>query len=120
MNREEILKTAHNCVCKDREGVYGGPEENFETIAAFWSIYLKKKVTAKDVASLMILMKTARLMSSNHESMDSWVDIAGYASCGGEIASNEINKRSAIIKDEESNAPTTFIKETIKTDDYIK
>lgn len=36
---------------------------------------------------MMILFKVARLIGSNYNSMDSWVDIIGYAACGGEIAS---------------------------------
>ena len=63
---------------------YGTPEQNFHTIAKMWSAYLRIKVTAKDVAAMMILLKVARI-ASGHGSEDSWVDVAGYAACGGEL-----------------------------------
>ena len=41
--------------------------------------------TAKDVAVMMVLFKTARIATGT-ETDDCFVDIAGYAACGGEIA----------------------------------
>jgi len=38
-----------------------------------------------DVAQMMVLMKIARLENSPTH-MDSWIDVAGYAACGGELA----------------------------------
>ena len=35
---------------------------------------------------MMILLKVARVAGGS-ESIDNWVDIAGYAACGGEIMS---------------------------------
>ena len=43
-------------------------------------------MTSYDVAVMMCLFKIARLQSSAFESVDSWVDLIGYAACGGEIA----------------------------------
>lgn len=89
MKREEILEKAKECVCTDREDQYGQPEDNFGTIADLWSTYLKKTVTSEDVAIMMMLLKIARLCNGRKDHMDSWIDIAGYAACGGEIAEKD-------------------------------
>jgi len=38
-----------------------------------------------DVAAMMALMKLGRI-AGNPAHMDSWIDLAGYSACGGEIA----------------------------------
>ena len=43
---------------------------------------------SRDVAVMMILLKIARVASSKKS--DNWVDIAGYAACGGEIDGPEL------------------------------
>lgn len=92
MTREDILDSAKNCVCNDRNGQYGEPEDNFAVIANFWQDYLyaatgeRITITAADVASMMVLFKVARIATSTGNiSADSFIDIAGYAACGGEI-----------------------------------
>jgi hypothetical protein len=85
MTRKEILETAAKCVVGDREEDYGSPEQNFDRIAAFWNIYLGGgDINAKDVAAMLALLKIARV-ASGHAKSDNWVDLAGYAACGGEI-----------------------------------
>lgn len=81
--RREILTDAAVCVCSDRNLMYGEPEDNFGVIAAMWSAYLGYPVTAADVAAMMILFKVARIATAEQPSRDSYVDIAGYAACGG-------------------------------------
>lgn len=81
--RREILTDAAVCVCSDRNLMYGEPEDNFGMIAAMWSAYLGAPVTAADVAAMMILFKVARIATAEKPSRDSYVDIAGYAACGG-------------------------------------
>jgi hypothetical protein len=57
---------------------YGDPNTSFGEIAALWSIILKKKITPKQVALMMICLKMIRLLENeNHQ--DSVIDIAGYA-----------------------------------------
>ena len=84
MKREEILNKAKVCVCGRREQDYGSPEDNFGIIADLWTAYLGKKVSSIDVAMMMVLLKTARIKNGGGTG-DSFVDIAGYAACGGEI-----------------------------------
>ena len=93
MNREQILQTALRCVLGDRQQDYGEAEDNFRTIAEFWETYLRAAcvtpgadvcINPEDVAAMMILLKVARI-SSGHAKEDNWVDISGYAACGGEL-----------------------------------
>ena len=93
MTREEILNTAKECVCGGREEDYGSPEDNFKTIADLWGTYLKRACISKDgtvcilpedVAVMLALVKIGRIASGNSKA-DNWVDLAGYAACGGEI-----------------------------------
>lgn len=44
-------------------------------------------ITAKDVAAMMGLLKVARIATGFNP--DSFVDLAGYAACAGEIATKE-------------------------------
>lgn len=95
MNKSEILKTAENIVNGDREKQYGKAENNFNTIANLWADYLSVKVEPteiepKDVAAMLALLKIARI-ASGHAKEDNWVDLAGYAACGGEIETEERN-----------------------------
>ena len=94
MTRKEILEVAEQCVCHDRNEQYGSPEDNFKTIAYLWTNYLNAGsalrpgvgivIRAKDVAAMMILLKVARVATGSG-SQDNWIDLAGYAACGGEI-----------------------------------
>lgn len=86
MKRTEVLNSANHIIHGERQEAYGTPEDNFTKIAGMWSAYLDTDITAEDVAAMMILLKTARV-KSGHGSDDNWVDIAGYAACGGEIQS---------------------------------
>lgn len=88
--RKRVLSEAERCVCGQREQDYGTPEDSFQKIGTFWTAYLNYdvKIDAEDVAAMMALLKIARI-SENPQHMDSWVDLAGYASCGGEIAGKE-------------------------------
>lgn len=96
--RSDILDLAKRCVCGDREQDYGSPEQNFERIATLWEVYLAGKCTgadvcilAQDVAAMLALLKIARI-ASGHAKADNWVDLAGYAACGGEIEMGDCNE----------------------------
>ena len=95
MTRPEILDTAKSCVCGDREHDYGTPENNFGLIAELWNCYCGRLCfTAKDVANMMILLKIARIKNGGGTG-DSYVDIAGYAACGGELLANNENSKES-------------------------
>ena len=79
-----ILDESRHCVCRSREEDYGSPEDSFGMIARLWSAYMGIQFEPVHVAEMMVLLKLARLAGGSR-SMDNWVDIAGYAACGGEI-----------------------------------
>ena len=89
--RKRVLSEAEKCVCGQREKDYGTPEDNFGRIAEFWTTYMGVEFGTVDVAIMMALLKIARI-SENLQHMDSWVDLAGYAACGGEIAGKDGTK----------------------------
>lgn len=93
MTRKEILAAAEQCVCGQRDEDYGTPEDSFGLIAELWIPVIRQCVSPgadvfippETVALMMALLKVARIIN-NPEHLDSWVDLAGYAACGGEIA----------------------------------
>lgn len=87
MKRADILKQAHRCVCGEREQEYGTPENNFSLIAKLWETYTGHEFTAKDVAMMLCLLKVARIKAGNKT--DSFTDLAGYAACAGELATED-------------------------------
>lgn len=91
MTRSDVLKAADKCVNGQRQTDYGTPEDNFTIIANLWNDYLRGDfINATDVSMMMALLKIARIKSGN-ATEDSFVDLAGYAACGGEIATKEDN-----------------------------
>lgn len=94
LTRAEVLHRAEQCVCGQREQDYGTPENNFRAIAEFWTAYLNRAciansgyadIDATDVAMMMALLKIARI-AGGAGTRDSFIDLAGYAACGGECA----------------------------------
>lgn len=86
--RQNVLNSASNCVNGHRTEDYGSPERNFEAIAQMWTAYLKAKgenvfIRPHDAATMMALMKCARIATRG--TLDCFVDLAGYAACGGEL-----------------------------------
>jgi len=87
MTRAEILAAAAQAVSHDRNATHGEPEDSFGLIAAYWTAHLDQSISRADVAVMMNLLKLARIKTSP-EHADHWIDIAGYAACGGEVATN--------------------------------
>lgn len=90
--RAEILDSAKVCVCTDRNKQYGEPEDNFRVIADMWMAHLRTKgfdieLTEVDVALMLAEFKIARALTATSQKADTYIDLAGYAACGGEIAS---------------------------------
>lgn len=85
VSREDILDCARIAVTGERERQYGKPEDNFAIIAKLWSAYKGDSFTPLDVAMMMSLLKIARI-KTGVGTVDSFVDLAGYAACAGEIA----------------------------------
>jgi hypothetical protein len=88
--RKDVLDAAKRAVGA-RHRHYGSPQQNFEAIARRWVAHIKSRydidlpLDAASVAVMSIDIKLARL-EHDPTHADSWIDVAGYASCGGEIA----------------------------------
>ncbi len=99
VSRASILDKAGSAINGQRDQDYGSPEDNFGRIAQSWTWYLTSRgliqagsdLDGFDVALMMDLLKTARLIN-NPKSVDGWVDKAGYAACGGEIACKSVKE----------------------------
>lgn len=97
--RETVLDDAKYAVCGDRDKQYGSPEDNFDQIARFWSVYLHSNLTSCDVANMMILFKLARNMTGEPK-LDNWVDIAGYAACGADCQFSNLSLEQEQAEDD--------------------
>lgn len=85
MSRVSVLEDALEATTRTRAATHGDLESNFSTIAQIWSVRLGRTITPEQVTLMLIDLKTVRAWSNPaHE--DNWVDIAGYAACGGELA----------------------------------
>ena len=84
VTRSSVLDNAKEYVTKDRASTHGDMEDNFSTIAKYWSVHLDAEVNAVDVAVMMNLLKVARIKSSP-KNIDNWEDGCGYLACGGEL-----------------------------------
>ena len=85
MNRSEILEKSHQAVTMDRAATHGDVEDNFTSLGAIWSARLGVPISSHQVAIMLIDLKTVRAWG-NPKHGDNWVDMAGYAACGGELA----------------------------------
>lgn len=99
MKRAEILEQARQCVCGEREREYGKPENNFALVGKLWEAYTSHSFSAKDVAMMLALLKVARIKTGVKG--DSFVDLAGYAACAGEIATQDADSEPKAIRIEQ-------------------
>lgn len=84
--RVQALREAAGIISNDRNKAYGGPEENFERIAALWTMLFGIPFSTEDIAMAMVAVKMARYMNRGGGfQRDTWIDIAGYAGCGYEV-----------------------------------
>jgi hypothetical protein len=87
--RSEVLEAADAAINGPREDDYGSAGSSFQRTANLLNAAGFGRndgpTIASDVAIIMVLLKIARLGNSpSHE--DSWIDIAGYAALGAEVA----------------------------------
>ncbi len=83
--RQAVLDRAAQAVTVDRAATHGDVEASFVALSAIWSARLGVTVSAAQVAIMLVDLKGTRAWGNpGHE--DNWVDIAGYAACGAEVA----------------------------------
>ena len=89
----DCLDEAKKTICGERQDVYGSPENSFAIIADYWNVYLdtiaymEPRLTAKDVAHMMVLFKMARVQGQR-PSRDNYVDLCGYAAIAADRLSS--------------------------------
>lgn len=99
IDAQTICATAGDLVAGDRQLDYGDKLDNHENIARLWNAYLccvapqrnNGSLTARDVAMMMALLKIART-ALGRPTIDTYVDMAGYAGIAGEIAQRETDR----------------------------
>jgi len=94
MKALDILERAISLVHGQRAKDYGDAQASFQRMADLVNPIIKKadgKLTASDMAIVMIQVKIARLQESP-DHVDSWTDIAGYAALGAQLAVTEPDK----------------------------
>ena len=94
MNRNDLINSAKELINGDRAIIYGDVKISNERISGGWNIITQGAVkshghlTPAHVTLMMDWVKTCRLLETiDHE--DSWIDKIGYASLGGELATEE-------------------------------
>jgi len=91
MKALDVLERAISLVHGQRAKDYGDAADSFQRIADGWNIIVRSTdgdLTPEHVALMLDWMKSARLLQSMAHA-DSWVDKAGYASLGAELALRE-------------------------------
>jgi len=92
-----VLHTAHKVVTTERGNQHGGAEDSFQMIGDLWGTYLSNtkdnqgaqqriRVTAYDVAQMMVLLKIARATHGDPLNDDHYIDAAGYTGLAAAIA----------------------------------
>lgn len=89
MKAGEICSKSASLLGGDRRQTHGDAKKNHENIAHLWNAYLHIRrvggdLTAQDVATMMALLKVAR-MESGRFNEDDAVDGAAYLAIRGEI-----------------------------------
>lgn len=84
--RGQVLLDALNVINGERQNQYGNPEDNFEAIATYWTIYLggRSCISGKDVAMMMTLLKVARIQTGT-ATWDSFLDACGYMALASDM-----------------------------------
>lgn len=91
-----FLEEASKVINGTRAEDYGSAEKNFKRIADLWTAILGHPVSVEEFAQCMIAVKLGRL-SNSPDHRDSWVDIAGYVGCVGQIH-DERNKQPSLLE----------------------
>lgn len=94
--RAEILDEAKSLTTGDRNAQYGEPIDDFTRIAdqlnaLGYKAPHNKPMRPHDVSVIQAVVKLSRIVNTPNKN-DSWVDLAGYAAVGGEVAEIEAGR----------------------------
>ncbi len=102
VDNRTVCEIADQLTSKDRQKVYGSPDEDFTRQANMLNALgysfttpngTTRQIFAQDISVIMICTKLSRLVNSNLNHRDSIVDICGYAKCLDQINQATINIR---------------------------
>ena len=82
-----ILQTANDLVFGERNDNYGDPADDYAKVATLWSTFLSHKITPREAAICMMLIKVSR--EGHVHKLDNLIDMAGYAQVAAECAAME-------------------------------
>lgn len=89
---DSVCIIADQLTSQDRIQQYGHPAINMAEIAAMWSIILRTKVTAEQVALCNIATKVCRQMHQSKR--DNLIDICGYAKVADTVLQHETQNQN--------------------------
>jgi hypothetical protein len=92
----DVLLAAHAVINKGRQGSYGPPSRSFARTAALWSAYLGNRISKKDVAVCLALLKLSR--ESFRHKTDNLLDAAGYIGLAQDLAEVEEDEAAEIFE----------------------
>jgi hypothetical protein len=95
MHHLNVLNSAVTTISQ-RGNEYGDIHPNFVRAATIASCLLDKKLTAFDVAAVMMAVKMARL-THNREHEDSWVDLTAYTAFAAQFAAPHTSDFNDVI-----------------------
>ena len=99
-----LLDEAKQTITGERQDQYGAPEDSFDRIAAYWTTYLGRPVSALDVAHLMALLKLARAQGQGFR-RDNYVDLAGYAAIAADRLAPKVLSEVPKASDQDEGRP---------------
>lgn len=85
MHRRDVLITAENLTCGERNNDYGSVKENMANIAAGWSLIVGAPISGEQAAMMMTWLKICRAKASPGKA-DHYIDGAAYMAMAGECA----------------------------------
>ena len=62
--RKNIIEKVAKAILSDRQDTYGSPEDSFQLIAMYWSLYLGIAIRPDQVADMMELLNLAGELAS--------------------------------------------------------
>jgi Domain of unknown function (DUF6378) len=95
MHHLNVLNSAVTTISQ-RGNEYGDIHPNFVRAATIASCLLDKKLTAFDVAAVMMAVKMARL-THNRDHEDSWVDLTAYTAFAAQFAAPHTSDFNDVI-----------------------
>lgn len=78
-------------IVAERDETHGDWHDNMRNTAELWSAYLRRRVTARQVAVMLGLMKVSR-MACGGPNQDDYDDLVGYAAIAAALDEEEENK----------------------------